>query len=47
MGNLEGAFLAIVIVAILAGILLGGLVFWGLPELWALLKPWLHAITAR
>lgn len=43
MGNLEGRSWAIVIV----GILLGGLVFWGVPELWALLKPWLHAITAR
>lgn len=27
-------------------ICIGGLVVWGLPKLWELVKPWIHALTA-
>lgn len=31
----------------MAGIIaLGALAAWGLPKLWEILKPWVHAITA-
>lgn len=29
-----------------AAALVGGLVVWLAPKLWALVKPWLHALTA-
>jgi hypothetical protein len=25
---------------------LGALAVWGLPKLWAILKPWIHQVTA-
>lgn len=29
-----------------AAFALGALAVWGLPKLWEMLKPWVHAITA-
>ena len=28
-----------------ACLVIGGLAVWGLPKLWALIKPWIHAVT--
>ncbi len=36
--------LGIIILAIGSAIL-GGLIVWGLPVLWTMIKPWLHQIT--
>jgi len=30
---------------VVGGIIVGGLLFWGVPKLWDLAKPWLHQIT--
>lgn len=40
--EMKGFFLAAALACIAVGALLG----WGLPELWTLLKPLLHAMTA-
>lgn len=40
------AFVGLIVVIAVGAFCLGGLVFWGVPKLWALLKPFIHAITA-
>ncbi|MCB1909977.1 MAG: hypothetical protein KDH15_21660 [Rhodocyclaceae bacterium] len=42
---LEGAFRAMAIAILAVGIAIGAALFVGLPWLWSLLKPWLHAVT--
>lgn len=32
--------------SILFAILLGGLLVWGVPEVWAWIKPFIHTVTA-
>jgi hypothetical protein len=34
----------VAMIAVIAFVL-GGLVVWGLPKLWAVLKPWIHSVT--
>jgi len=38
--------IAFFVIIFLAGIALGGLLFWGLPHLWDWFKPILHSWTA-
>ena len=41
-----GEFLMLCGVVIgVVGMALGALAMWGLPQLWAMFKPWLHQIT--
>ena len=37
-----GGFIAVAVIAF--G--LGALLMWGVPKLWELLRPWIHALTA-
>lgn len=36
---------ALIVGVSLVSFTLGGLVFWGVPKLWGILRPWLHAVT--
>jgi hypothetical protein len=40
------AILKMIILAVIAGFLLCGFIFWGIPAIWEWLKPYLHAWTA-
>jgi hypothetical protein len=40
------AMIAIFIASIVAAFAFGGLCVWGLPKLWMLIKPFIHAMTA-
>lgn len=46
MPNFEGMFTAILIIAALAGAAIMAVIFWLVPWLWELIKPWLHMVTA-
>lgn len=43
LGNM---FAAGIVLAIIAGGALVGVLFWLVPWLWSLIKPWLHMVTA-
>jgi len=43
--GLDGAFTALIIVAGIAGAAIMAILFWGVPWLWDLAKPWLHSVT--
>lgn len=40
------AIIGLIAIAAVAGVAFGALVVWGLPKLWAFLKPLIHALTA-
>ncbi|MBO9766503.1 MULTISPECIES: hypothetical protein [Xanthomonas] len=44
--SLDGAFTALLVVAGVAGAAIFALLFWLVPWLWELVKPWLHTVTA-
>lgn len=49
-GGVDGSMFAemiqsLVIICVLTGFALGGVVFFVIPWLWRLARPWLHAIT--
>jgi len=41
----ESILLGIIVLVIVA-FLLGALAMWGLPHLWAIIKPFIHMVTA-
>ena len=43
--GINGAFTAMLVMAALAGAALFALLFWVVPWLWELVKPWLHMVT--
>lgn len=43
--GLDGAFTALIVAAGIAGAAIMAVLFWGVPWLWALIKPWLHMVT--
>lgn len=43
--GLDGAFTALMIACGIAGAAIMALLFWGVPWLWGVVKPWLHAVT--
>lgn len=43
--GLDGAFAAMLAAAALAGAGLFALLFWVVPWLWELVKPWLHMVS--
>jgi len=45
-GNgLDGAFTGLMIFCGLIGAVVMSLLFWGVPWLWAIVKPWIHSVT--
>lgn len=44
--GIGNAMTAFAIIAFAAGAAVCGLLFWLVPWLWSLIKPWLHAIKA-
>lgn len=44
--SLEGAFLAILVVAGVIGAAIMAAIVWLIPWLWELVKPWLHQVTS-
>ncbi len=45
-GNgLNGVVTATIVVAGIAGAAIMAVLFWSVPWLWSLLKPWLHTVT--
>lgn len=42
LGNM---FAAGIVLAMLAGAALTGILYWLVPLLWGLIKPWLHMVT--
>lgn len=44
--SLDDAFIACVVAAAVAGGTIVAVLFWLVPWLWRLIKPWLHAMTA-
>ena len=44
--NLVEAIVGGLILMFIAGVVVGGLLFWGLPVFWEWIKPLLHAWTA-
>jgi hypothetical protein len=45
MDGLAGAFTAFMVVCGLIGAAIATAIFWGVPWLWALVKPWIHSVT--
>lgn len=41
----EHLIASLVVTCVLAGVALGGVIFWLIPWLWRLAKPWVHSIT--
>lgn len=43
--HLEGLFRVMAVLAVFGLFGLFALIYWGIPAAWALIKPWLHAVT--
>ncbi|QXF03595.1 MULTISPECIES: hypothetical protein [Xanthomonas] len=44
--SLDGMFIGFAIMCALVGATIFALLFWLVPWLWELIKPWLHMVTA-
>ncbi|MFA5662394.1 hypothetical protein [Castellaniella sp.] len=45
MGDLSGAITAFMVVCGVVGAAIMAVLFWVVPWLWGLIRPWLHAVT--
>ena len=45
MGNLDGAIAVFMVACGLIGAAIMATLFWGVPWVWGLVKPWLHVVT--
>lgn len=45
MYGLDGAITAFMVVSGLIGAAIMAVLFWGVPWVWDIVKPWLHAVT--
>lgn len=43
--DVAGAFKMLALICIGAGVVIGGILFVGIPWAWQYVKPWLHTIT--
>lgn len=41
----DGDFLKCILVVMMIGVVLGWIIFNGLPLLWEVVKPWIHEVT--
>lgn len=43
--SLAGAFTAFLVLVVVCSAAAGAFLFWLIPWVWAIAKPWLHAVT--